>query len=93
MGRMRSKEIFSMLKKSKIVEISNKPMTAKEINLDNKLTNYLKSRSIIKEKENIRQGGHWATVWGPGIYYDKYMKLWGIKSKEKSKNFGKRFPG
>ena len=93
MGRMRSKEIFAMLKKSKIVEIRNKPMTAKDMNLNHKLTNFLKSRGIIKEKENIRQGGHWATVWAPGIYYDKYMKLWGYKSHEKSRNFRERFPG
>jgi hypothetical protein len=93
MTRLKSKEILSMLNKSRIAHIKKKPMTAKEMKLNQRLTNFLNSRVVIEEKKSVRRGGHWSVVCGPGIYYVKYMKLWGYIANKKSRNVGKRNPG
>ena len=76
-GHTGSKEFHKILENSRLHELDDHPMTAKEMEIDHKIINTLKAKDVIEAKGKERGGGRWINVWGPGSQYKHYMKKWG----------------
>jgi len=75
--RIRSKEFHELLEASRLHELDSHNMTASEMQLDQRLVQTLKAKNIIKKRGKAKAFRRTYIIWGPGIKYRYYMKMWG----------------
>lgn len=75
--RICSKEFHELLSASRLYELDTHPMTAKEMLLDPRLVQTLKSKDIIEKRSKARAFHRTYIIWGPGRKYRHYLKKWG----------------
>lgn len=76
-GKTNSKQFHEIITNSRLHELDSHHMTAREMEIDQRVINTLKAKEVIKGYGKVSGFHRWYVLWGPGPKYHYYMKRWG----------------
>lgn len=76
-GKTNRKEFHELLEASRLHELDSHHMTAREMEIDQRLINTLKAKGVIRGYGKVSNFHRQYILWGPGEKYRHYMKKWG----------------